>query len=284
MVVVGERGTILRSSDDARTWTEAPSPAAATLTGVTFADAQNGWAVGHDALILNSHDGGQTWTKQWQGDNLSDSFLDVLALDRTHVIAIGAYNLFAATADGGKTWARRKVLNDDYHLNRITRGPSGTLYIAGEHGTLLRSTNAGESWAAIPTAYDGSFYGVLPLGPRDLLAYGLRGRVYRSGDDGTSWAPVTTNETTLLATATKLKAGLIVVAGQGRTLLISSGAQQPFQHRDVGITTGIAELLELPGGNLLAIGEAGATVIPAARLSGGGEHEIAPLPAENRTP
>lgn len=280
VVVVGERGTILRSTDDAHTWAEARSNTSATLTGVSFADAQNGWVVGHDALILASSDGGLTWAKQWQGDNLADSLLDVIALDPAHVIAVGAYDLFLTTADGGKTWTRKKLLADDYHLNRITRGPSGTLYIAGEHGTLLRSRNAGADWTAIPTAYDGSFYGILPLGPQELLAYGLRGRVYRSGDDGASWSPMTTNESTLLATATELKAGPIVLAGQGRTLLISNRAPQPFEHRNVGITTGIAELLALPGGDLLAIGEAGATVIPSAQLTPGAERQHEQRPAD----
>src|SRR5690606_13888501 len=138
----------------------------ATLTGVSFAThaaPQLGWAVGHDALILHSTDEGRTWVKQYQGDDLEESFLDVLALDAQRVIAVGAYGLFAITADGGRTWTRRKIDADDYHLNRITRGPSGTLYLAGEHGTLLRSADNGQTWTPIPAPYEGSFYGILPI-------------------------------------------------------------------------------------------------------------------------
>lgn len=265
VLAVGERGTILRSSDG-RTWSEAASTTVATLTGVSFASAKVGWAVGHDALILVTTDGGTTWSKQWQGENLTDSFLDVLAVTEEHAIAVGAYGLFAETHDGGKTWGRRSVIQDDYHLNRISRGPSGTLYIAGEHGTVLRSPDSGFTWEAIPTEYDGSFYGVLPLGSQSLLAHGLRGRVFRTDNDGIDWAPVSTNETALLATGVRLSNGGVVLAGQARALLASRDARESFVRREVGVSTGIAELLELPNGSLLAVGEAGATIIDVAGL------------------
>lgn len=267
IVAVGERGTILRSTDDAASWKPTQTPAAATLTGVSFADAQHGWAVGHDALILVTIDGGVTWAKQWQGDNLSDSLLDVLALDPRHVIAIGAYGLYLTSTDSGKTWEHRKVIADDYHLNRITRGPSGTLYLAGEHGTLLRSGDEGTKWTPIPTSYEGSFYGILPLGQQMLLAYGLRGRVYRSADDGRTWSAVLSGQTELLATGVKLKSGTIVLAGNARLLLRSADGGHTFVRRDVGLTTGIAQLIELPGGDVLALGEAGATRISVGRIA-----------------
>src|SRR5206468_4229578 len=120
-----------------------------------------------------------TWTKSWQSENLEDSFLDVLALDDASVIAIGAYGLFLRTDDVGKTWMREKIIDDDYHLNRISRGRTGTLYIAGEHGLLLRSRDQGLKWSRLHAPYDGSFYGVLALDQRTLLAHGLRGRVFR---------------------------------------------------------------------------------------------------------
>lgn len=262
VVVVGERGAILRSTDSARTWQPVAAPGSATLTGVSFApDAPHGWAVGHDALILATADGGRTWSRQYQGENLQDSFLDVLAVDARHVIAVGAYGLFAATLDGGKTWSRRKIIADDYHLNRLSRGPTGTLYLAGERGTLLRSADRGETWIAIGTPYDGSFYGVAPLDQRTLLAYGLRGRVYRSVDDGASWELVATPQPVLLATALKLKSNFLLLAGQARALLLSRDDGKSFVPSPAALTTATAELIEVPDGSLLALGEAGATLL-----------------------
>lgn len=264
VIAVGERGTLLRSTNAGATWQQANQPTPATLTGVAFApDAEHGWAVGHDAVILATADAGRTWTRQYQGENLEDSFLDVLALSRDHVIAVGAYALFCETSDGGKTWRRRVIVEDDYHFNRIARGPTGTLYLAGEHGTLLRSTNGGRGWTRIPAPYEGSFYGILPLDRRTLLAYGLRGHVYRSTNDGDTWQRVATPDPVLLATAVRLEHDTILLAGHARTLLVSRDLGRSFVAAVEPPATAIAELVQLPNGPVLALGEAGATALGA---------------------
>ena len=263
IVLVGERGTIFRSNGLHQDLRIVPAPTTATLTGVTFAGkTAHGWAVGHDALIVATTDAGTTWQKQWQGENLQDSFLDVLALDEQHVIAIGAYGLFVSTADGGKTWARRKITEEDFHLNRLTRGPGGDLYIAGEHGTLLRSSDHGATWQRIDSPYDGSFYGILPLDASTLLAYGLRGRIYRSEDNGASWAPVANEQRVLIATAVKLSNGFIVFAGQSRAGFISRDGGKSVAPWTTNTTSAIAELIALSDGSILALGEAGAQILP----------------------
>ena len=59
-VAVGERGHILLSGDG-QTWTQAKVPTRATLTAVAAADGVL-WAAGHDGVIVQSTDGGRTWT------------------------------------------------------------------------------------------------------------------------------------------------------------------------------------------------------------------------------
>lgn len=262
LIAVGERGTILRSADHGRTWESVPAPGTATLTAVSFApDGRHGWIVGHDALILATTDGGQTWRQQWQGESLGDSFLDVLALDERHVIAVGAFGLCRETTDGGATWTLRHLLDADYHLNRLTRGPSGTLYLAGEHGTLLRSRDQGRTWDPIDAPYDGSFYGILPLTAERLLAYGLRGRLYLSENDGDAWTAVPNDRRTLFLSAVSPAPGRVIVAGQARgflTIDLDKLAVQPAHPR---MQSAVADLMLLGDGSLLCLGEAGATVL-----------------------
>jgi photosystem II stability/assembly factor-like uncharacterized protein len=285
VIAVGERGTILRSSDNARTWQTVTAPTHATLTAVSFApdaSAAHGWAVGHDATILGSADGGATWTKQLEGEKipardaaaksggahnnagaptLEDSFLDVVGLDGQHAIAVGAYGLFLTTSDGGRTWSRRRITDDDYHFNRIARGAGGMLYIAGEHGTLLRSTDAGATWTRLKPPYEGSFYGVLPLDRRTLIAHGLSGTVCRSIDDGATWIRIPVTPSALFATALRLRSNFIVLGGNARSLLLSRDYGKSFAALPDSVTTAVAELVELPDGNVLALGEAGAAVL-----------------------
>jgi photosystem II stability/assembly factor-like uncharacterized protein len=263
IVAVGAHGRILRTADTGASWEAALAPVPATLTGVCFVDAQRGWAVGHEAIILSTEDGGRTWARQYQGADLQVSFLDVCFLDPQNGFAVGAYGTFLATADGGKTWTERKILEEDCHLNRITLAPDGVLYIAGERGTLLRSADRGATWVPIPAPYKGSFFGILPLGPRQLLVCGLRGSLFRSDDTGDTWQAVPNDVRVLLATAVRLRSGVIVVAGQARAFLVSRDDGRTFQPWSPGLTTGVAELVEAADGTLLAFGEAGASRLPA---------------------
>ncbi|MEO6245144.1 MAG: YCF48-related protein [Opitutaceae bacterium] len=270
VVAVGERGTIIRSEDGGHTWNSVPGPTTATLTAISFADgpaANIGWAVGHDAIVIGSTDGGKSWMKVYQGESLQDSFLDVLAVDGPRAIAVGAYGLYVATSDGGRTWARRKLGPDDYHFNRITAGEGTTLYLAGEHGTLLRSTDLGIKWSALQAPYEGSFYGLVSPGRSVLIAHGLRGRIFRSEDDGKTWQTIATPESNSLATMARLRDGALLSGGQSRSLLVSRDRGATFTVVPDVLPAGIARLLELPKGHILALGEAGATVIDSSRIT-----------------
>jgi photosystem II stability/assembly factor-like uncharacterized protein len=264
VIAVGERGTVIVSSDGGATWRKSTTPTRATLTGVSFppaSTARRGWAVGHEAEILVSEDRGATWTRQFQGSNRTDSFLDVLALDEKHVIAVGAYGLFAATENGGATWSTRKIRAEDSHFNRISAGPSGKLYIAGEAGTLLRSADRGTTWREMRSAYQGSFYGILPLGEATLIAHGLRGHVLRSDDDGATWKESPGAAPVLISCAIPVAGKGVLLAGQARNLFLSTDGGLTLTSPPAAPATAVAELLDLGGGRVLALGEAGATFL-----------------------
>ena len=61
LLVAGARGVILYSDDQAATWQAAAVPLQTLITRLYFTDARHGWAVGHDAAIMRSHDGGASW-------------------------------------------------------------------------------------------------------------------------------------------------------------------------------------------------------------------------------
>ena len=103
LVAVGERGHILLSSDGVD-WQQAQVPVQVTLTAVYFIDEMHGWAVGHDATILSSKDGGVSWQVQQRLPEVEKPLLDVLFFDRNTGVAVGAYGLFYRTNDGGQHW------------------------------------------------------------------------------------------------------------------------------------------------------------------------------------
>lgn len=258
---VGERGQILHSADSGKSWTAITSPAKATLTGISFSDDQHGWIVGHDGVILATTDGGATWTQQFNNPALS--FLDVLALDAKRAWAAGSFGTFYVTADGGKTWSQQKVLAEDLHLNALATLGSDTVFLAGERGTLLRAARTEPTFTATPTGYEGSFFGTLDLGANALLAYGLRGHIFRSENNGATWQPIALPTPSLILAAVKLKSGTLVLAGQARAFFVSKDNGRTFTAWTTsGHTTAVSALLETPDGTLLALGESGATRLP----------------------
>src|SRR5690606_341210 len=104
---------------------------------------------------------------------------------------IGAYGLIFKTQDGGKTWlnhAARVPNPDRFHLNSITQVTGGALFMVGEAGLILRSTDQGETWEAVESPYQGSLFGVSGTGNvNEALVFGLRGNVFRSVNLGRAW-------------------------------------------------------------------------------------------------
>jgi hypothetical protein len=182
LVAVGQRGHILLS-DDGKAWRQVEVPANAMLNRVRFRDAKAGWAVGHDATILATADGGATWRLAHQ-DPEGKALYDLLVIDDTRLIAVGAYGTYLTSADGGATWQPKAFPLADLgqHFNAIVRLASGTLFMTGERGLMARSKDDGETWELLDSPYTGSFFGALPAGAKGAIVFGLRGNLYIADD------------------------------------------------------------------------------------------------------
>jgi len=262
LVAVGDHGHVVLSRDSGLTWTQSLTPIRSLLTGVSFPDALHGWVVGHEGVILHTGDGGQTWQRQDDGHGVDNVYLDVLFRDPLHGFVVGAYGKFLSTVDGGKTWQTSHPSAEEVHYNRISAGPDGTLYLAGESGTALVSSDGGKSWTKAGVPYDGSLFGVLPLEGGRILTYGLRGHILRSEDHGVVWEPVNNDVRVLIMGGVRLRNGGIVLAGQGGNFFISRDAGRSFSPwKPAGFGTSVADLIEAGEGFILTVGEAGAVRI-----------------------
>ncbi|MCM2328396.1 MAG: YCF48-related protein [Lysobacter sp.] len=267
VVAVGDRGYIVLSDDNGATWRRAKSPAAPMLTAVEFLDAKQGWAVGHDSVILATADGGDTWTQQFAAPAEQRPLLDVTFLDKDNGFAIGAYGAFHETSDGGRTWNPRKVIEDDKHLNAFVRLSDGRLVILGEAGTILLSADAGKTWSPVASPYKGSLFGGLVADDGAVVAFGLRGRIFRSTDAGKTWTAVDNASVATLMGGTKLPDGALVIAGNGGTVLVSRDHGKSFVPLVTGSTKAFAKAILGPPNAVILIGETGAreATLPLAK-------------------
>lgn len=262
LVAVGERGHII-FRDLGQAWQQADAPVISQLTGVHFPTPQVGFAVGHEAMILRSEDAGASW--QLIHHDLEEApLLDVYFTSEQKGFVVGGYGLLLTTNDSGKTW---QSLMDDlpnpegYHNNAITQDIEGNLFIAGERGSVYRSTNGGTGWEALQLDYDGSFFGITTTPAGQVIASGLRGNLFMSLDAGDSWQAIQHPGEQTLNTGLVLEDNQLVLLGQNGEYL-----------------TGPAQALNLhtlPGRySLLAAARQGKEIIAVGR---GGLHNL-PLP------
>lgn len=237
LVAVGERGVVLLSDDKGRTWRQAAKvPVNVALTAVSFVDPNNGWAVGHWGAILNTVDGGETWTSQRLDTSEDRPLFSVRFTDAQHGIAVGLWSLMLKTADGGRSWDSIRLPpppNDtraDRNLLHVFADRAGALFVVGERGTVLRSVDHGTTWTYQPTGYRGSFWTGAALADGTLLAAGLRGSLYRSGNGGESWQKVETDTQSSITSVVPL-ADRVLAVGLDGLMLESRDGGMSFETR-----------------------------------------------------
>lgn len=228
LVAVGDKGIVVLSTD-AKTWTQAPTPVDVLLNAVFFTNDREGWAVGHDATVIHTDDGGQTWTLQnWApGDNRP--FMDVYFWDDQRGLAVGAYGLFKITEDGGKNWHDHAdpAFEEGPHLNSLTRTADGSLLLVGEKGLTATSVD-GKAWVVHPTGYEGSLFAAIPRGEKGALVIGMRGTVLEAADMSCpAWRKVETGTEKSLFGLTDLGNGKVVVAGTSGELRVLNPGKSP---------------------------------------------------------
>lgn len=278
LVAVGERGHILYSDDNARNWIQARVPTRQLLTAVTFADEQYGWAVGHDALILATQDGGATWSLQFEDLERESPLLDIWFRDRQYGLAVGAYGALLETRNGGRTWSDvsdRLDNEDGQHLNGIAAVKQAGLVIVGEQGALFRSADWGQTWERLESPYEGTLFGALGTTRNDtLLIYGLRGNLYRSADFGDSWRAVSLRnadgELVFGLNGGTLQAdGTLVLVGHGGSILSSVDDGRSFTVFNRPDRQSLSSVADDAAGRLVLVGQGGihATGLTAVQIA-----------------
>jgi photosystem II stability/assembly factor-like uncharacterized protein len=100
--LVGDYGTIVRTTDGGHSWTIQSSGTKQTLWGVFFTDATNGAAVGENGTILRTTDSGVNWMPQVSGTPLN--LRAVTFNDGNNGTAVGESGVILRTTNGGNTW------------------------------------------------------------------------------------------------------------------------------------------------------------------------------------
>ncbi len=263
LIAAGENGLIIYSDDQGVTWQQARVPVSVDINALHFSSKTLGWAAGHGGAILHSRDGGKSWEKQLDGRELADLVSDFYSQGRSGLTpereeaylsaimamtqpgpgqffmgvwfdergqqgyVVGPFGLFMASTDGGETWRPHNthIDNDDLlHLTDIAQMGS-TVAISGERGHVWVLDPATGRFSARDTGYNGTLFGI--TGNTDvLLAFGLRGHVFRSLDQGMTWQALDSRFETGVVAGTVLADGSMLLVSQSAQLARADAAAQ----------------------------------------------------------
>lgn len=261
LVAVGLRGQIVYSDDQGKSWSQAKVPVSTDMVALAFPSALQGWAVGHGGVVLHSTDGGATWTKKLDGAQAakiaigyfesraaSDPIAAHLLADEKGLLdaggtqpflgvhfendkvgyVVGTFNRIFRTEDGGETWQPLMDWTDNpkgLHFNAVVGGHG--LYLAGELGLVWRLDPARKRFVQVPTPYNGTLFGLVADGPV-LLAFGMRGSLYRSEDEGKTWVRIALGTVAGITGGSVLPDGAIALVTQAGGIYVSHDGARNF--------------------------------------------------------
>ena len=187
-------------------------------------------------------------------------FLDVWFTDEQNGFAIGAFNYFFVTTDGGRTWTdgSARLPNPEFlHLYSISPIVGNVLLMVGEFGMVMRSLDAGNSWESLDLGYEGTLFSVSGAAGEAWVA-GLRGNVFYSPDAGNSWQHVKQKtEASLLGSYIKGEGSASFVGLGGVQLDIDLSGALPSIKVEKASASTLAALTSVGGSGLVLVGQSG---------------------------
>lgn len=149
----GNARRVFKTVDGGITWTNITVPTALLPTGnhtfyaIDAIDANTVLVGGSNNSMYRTIDGGTTWTAVT--GVVSSQTRDICFWSATNGVAVGNGGRVLTTTNGGVTWTSTQPIpgNDNGKSLYACSAPSGTaVYIGGQRGITLKSTDGGVSW------------------------------------------------------------------------------------------------------------------------------------------
>ena len=150
VVVVGNYGTILRTTNGGTQWNTISCPTTEHLNRVKFADSQTGYIVGEHGTLLKSTDAGQTWQSLNTGYN-NGNFTAISCVTADILYIGGGVGLMIKTNNGGTSWTNENTGTTghirDIQMINDTLGYATSYYLQNK---IIKKSSSGNQWNELP--------------------------------------------------------------------------------------------------------------------------------------
>jgi photosystem II stability/assembly factor-like uncharacterized protein len=165
-------------------WMQQQSSVTNTLYGVSFLDAYTGLAVGEQAKIILTGDGGVFWESKLGG--LGYYLKAVKFVNPDVAYAVGSLGNIVKSTDGGNVWSLQYTGIFDKTFNCVDFIDIYYGLCAGDNGTVMKTTDGGEHWnqmLQITTTMLGMHFFDLNTG----IMCGTGGVIWKTTNGGVNW-------------------------------------------------------------------------------------------------
>ncbi len=275
LVAAGERGHIIYSDDDGKTWIQAEVPVSVTLTAVHFPTPTHGWAVGHSGAVLHSSDGGESWKMQLNGVRAAELAIEA----KEERVAELEARIEEAPEDQVEDleWALDDLLFTLENMRAdLDIGPVNPFldvwfeneshgFVIGAYGMIFRTTDGGQSWRdwsdnlTNPTGMH--LNAITQVRGGALVIAGEAGLIRVSVDNGESWeereSPYDGSFFGVMGTG---DVNEILVFGLRGNILFSSDLGKSWETVPSDATATLNDGAVTPGGRIILVGNGGAVL------------------------
>lgn len=214
IVVVGDYGTVLTTTDKGESWQRTRLPTRASLLAVAACGdgrfiaidtVRNAWVSDTEGgdwqqrplgtqespMAVACDPRGRFWVtasfstliassdggETWQEQSQQEDmlFTHIQWLDADTAVVAGEFGSIFFTSDGGESWERGNDIPNEFYPMAAHFNSLEEGWVAGLSGTILHTTDGGENWRRQPADSKAPIYSLIPHAER----------LYATGDSGT---------------------------------------------------------------------------------------------------
>lgn len=134
-------------------WRKVASKTYPGISGIFFADENNGWAVGSSGYVYKTTDAGDNWTVSFD-DADSISYLEVYFVNLNVGFAGGSFGTVVKTTNGGTDWVKLNPTGASGDIKALYANSENEIWALATVGSVSKvyyTTNSGDNWQEVLT-------------------------------------------------------------------------------------------------------------------------------------